>query len=300
MTETVVSRSRVVVRVALRLFGPAPGAAPKAADARLVSALEGARIRLLPEAYVALGRFGTSVAAVVSLGIATILAVALSTAGVALPILAVVAFGLPAGVAVATWSTFQLYPELAGRARRSSIERNLPYAVNYMAAMASAGLRPQEMMEDLASQTVYGAIAEEAAWIHRDIALLGRDLPRALRDAENRTPSPRLQDFLSGIRNALVAGGDVSTYLAAKADQYMHENRELQNEFLESLGVLAESYVTVVVAGPLFLLIMLSVMLVVGGGIASTSGILFAIVFLALPVAHATFAAVIASSAPGD
>jgi flagellar protein FlaJ len=77
----------------------------------------------------------------------------------------------------------------------------------------------------------------------------------------------------------------------------MRKNRRLQKEFLETLGVLAESYVTVVVAGPLFLIVMLSVMSLVGGGAGSTM-MLYLIALVVLPLSNLGFTFVISSMAP--
>ena len=79
----------------------------------------------------------------------------------------------------------------------------------------------------------------------------------------------------------------------------MRENRRMQKEFLETLGVLAESYVTVVVAAPLFMIVMISVMSMVStGSMGSSTLIMYMIAFIMLPLAHLGFAAVISSMSP--
>ncbi|HDN50246.1 MAG TPA: hypothetical protein ENG06_00555 [Thermoplasmatales archaeon] len=77
----------------------------------------------------------------------------------------------------------------------------------------------------------------------------------------------------------------------------MRENRRQQKEFLQTLGVLAESYVTVVIAAPLFLIIMFSVMAMFGGG-ASSGTLMYVIAFVMLPLANMGFAIVIQSMSP--
>ena len=86
-------------------------------------------------------------------------------------------------------------------------------------------------------------------------------------------------------------------YFLTKAEEYMRENRRQQKEFLETLGIMAESYVTVVIAAPLFLIIMFSVMSLFGGG--SSSGIvMYLLAFVMLPLANIGFAIVIQSMSP--
>ena len=64
---------------------------------------------------------------------------------------------------------------------------------------------------------------------------------------------------------------------------------------------MAESYVTVVVAAPLFLIVMVSVMSMVstgGGSGGSSMLIMYMVTFIMLPLAHLGFAVVISSMNP--
>ncbi len=198
--------------------------------------------------------------------------------------------------ALAYFITMML-PESRANRRKKDIDVKLPYALNFIAAMSTAGITPAEIFKSLAEQPVYGEVHKESAWIYRDIAIFNIDIITALRNAANRTPSVKFQEFLQGAITTIHSGGDLKKYFLAKADEYMRENRRLQKEFLETLGVLAESYVTVVVAAPLFLIIMLSVMSMFGGS-PSTALVMYLIAFIMLPVANLGFALVIQSMSP--
>jgi len=76
-----------------------------------------------------------------------------------------------------------------------------------------------------------------------------------------------------------------------KADQYVKENRVAQHGTLETLGVMAESFVTVVVAMPLFLLVMMSVMAMMGGAGGTT--FLWIIVGLMIPLSQFMFVVIL-------
>lgn len=286
------------VRLALRLFGPAARKAA-ARQPKLRFALEQAHLPHLPESFVALTWLN---ALLVLLG-----GYALATLGFALAaslgrppqgaVLAVV-LAAPAMLASCAFVAQSVWPDYQAGERRRRIDRDLPYAVNYVAAMSSAGVVPAELLRDLAREPTYGEVSREAAWMVRDIDLLGVDLLGALGRAAARSPSRRWAEFLQGAKTAILSGGDLKAYFGAKAEQYMAENRRVQREFLDSLGVLAESYVTVVIAGPLFMLVMLSIMLVIGNASASTETFLFLLVFLVLPVTHAAFSWMVKNMAP--
>lgn len=176
--------------------------------------------------------------------------------------------------------------ELAGR--RRDLERHLPYALNFMATLASAGVVPVEVIGSLAVQDVYGVVAQEAAWIYRDTKVFSKDLVGALQAAARRSPSQQWEEFLQGSVNTITSGGDLKQYLLGKAEQFTQENRRKQKAYLTSLGVMAESYVVVAAAAPLFLLVILSVMTLLQKGLDPTL-FLNILVLLFLPIIHALF-----------
>ena len=205
--------------------------------------------------------------------------------------------GLPGLLGTATYAWGMLRPDLEARARRRDIESHLPYALNFMAALASAGVVPVEVIGALGSQKVYGEMAAEANLIYRDTKLFSKDLVSALQAAGRRSPSQQLEEFLQGAVSTITSGGDLKTYLLAKADQFAAENRREQKAFLESLGVMAESYVVVAAAAPLFLLVILSVMMLLSEGLNPTF-LLNIFVLIALPVIHAMFAYILRTMRP--
>ena len=207
---------------------------------------------------------------------------------------------IPSPLLIGSLSYFitMMIPESRANKRKKDIDVKLPYALNFIAALATAGITPAEIFRNLAEQPIYGEVHREAAWIYRDIAIFNIDIITALRNAANRTPSIKFQEFLQGAITTITSGGDLKKYFLAKAEEYMRENRRMQKEFLETLGIMAESYVTVVVAAPLFLIIMLSVMTLFGGGITTSKLILYLIAFIMLPVANLGFALAIQSMSP--
>lgn len=204
---------------------------------------------------------------------------------------------LPILLMVLTYSWDMVKPDLEISTRKRNIEGNLPYALNFMAALASAGVVPTEMFGALGAQQAYGEVAKESAWIYRDTKVFSRDLVQALQAAARRSPSQQFEEFVQGSVNTITSGGDLKTYLLGKAEQFTQENRRKQKAFLESLGVMAESYVVVAAAAPLFLIIILSVMTLLSKGIDPTL-LLNILILVALPVIHASFTWILRSMRP--
>ncbi len=262
-------------------------------------ALEKAHMDIRPDAYVAYAWMNTILAGVCGILFIFFCFRVLPSFGFVLPPnLMIIIIPSPMFFGIMAYAITMMIPDSRVSTRRKDIDNRLPYALNYIAAMASAGVTPADIFQSLAEQPIYGEVQEEAKWIHRDIKIFGMDIITALRRASKRSPSIKLQEFLQGAITTVTSGGKLKPYFLLKADQYMRENRRMQKDFLETLGILAESYVTVVVAGPLFLIVMLSIMSMVGSGIETSKMMLYVITFLVLPICHLAFTLVIKSGSP--
>ncbi|MDH7491610.1 MAG: type II secretion system F family protein, partial [Methanolinea sp.] len=169
----------------------------------------------------------------------------------------VISFAVVGGI---TFVIFLVYPSVVAGNRRRNIDATLPYAINYITAMSTAGIPPAEIFRQLGNSPMYGESAVEARFVAMEIDLFGRDLLDALRLISATTPSLRMKEFLQGAMGCISAGSSLTEYFRTKAEQYSLENRQSQKLFLDTLGLISESYVTAMVAGPLFLIILQSIM----------------------------------------
>lgn len=194
-----------------------------------------------------------------------------------------------------TYLVFLSFPRIMVSTRRVNIDATLPYAVNFMAAMSGAGVIPLELFKSLAKSPIYGESAVEARYIVRDVEVLGRDLITAMHRVAISSPSQRFQEFIQGAIAVSTSGGDLGSYFATKSEQYMIENRREQRDFLEVLGLIAETYVTAFVAAPLFLIVMISVMCIMG---SSNIMFLYILVYAVIPVGSLLYIIMINSLTP--
>lgn len=206
-------------------------------------------------------------------------------------------FLIPFGLGFLTYFLHLTYPKSKAKARGKKIDHSLPYALNFISTMSAAGIAPHEIFISLSKQNIYGEVKEEAARIAKDMTLLGIDIITALKRAIERTPSERFKEFLQGAVVTVTSGGTLKPYFMAKAEQYMRENRQNFKQFLETLGVMAEAYVTAAVAGPLFILIVVVLLSMIRGG-SQQLAFMYFFVLLVLPLIHLGFALVIKSMTP--
>lgn len=195
-----------------------------------------------------------------------------------------------------TYLIFLIYPGIFAGERRRNIDATLPYAINYITAMSTAGITPAEIFRLLGESTIYGESAVEARYIAREVDIFGKDLIDALRIVGIYTPSARMKDFLQGAMASVSSGSNLTEYFRAKSSQYSLENRQEQKTFLETLGLIAESYVTALVAGSLFLIILQAVMSVISG--ESDPLLLYVIIYGIIPFGSIMFIILISSMTP--
>lgn len=176
--------------------------------------------------------------------------------------------------------------------RAMKLEKYLPYAASYTAAMSAANATPAKIFRSLAlNEDIYGDIAYDSAMIYRDINLLGYDLLSAIKLSVDRAASPWLTEFFQGMVGTLTSGGNLKLYFLNRAEHYMRENRTRLGVFLETLAMLAESYVVVAVAMPLFLIVMLVIMFwVSGSGSQMSEGFLYTVIMGVIPAIHVAYA----------
>ena len=196
-----------------------------------------------------------------------------------------------------TFALFYIYPSFKAGERRGEINKNLPYAVTFMYALSRGGMNIIEVLRALAnSKDTYGAVSEEVDVILRDMDYFGNDLRTALHNATKTTPSEKFQDMIHNLLTVIDSGGDIPTYFKDKSEQFLREEKIEQKGFLETLALIAESYVTAFVAGPLFIIILSVMMNVMGSGTMSS---LYAIVYAMIPIGSIMFVVMISIITPG-
>lgn len=183
-------------------------------------------------------------------------------------IFSAVLFGL-GGSLFATASSvfgFYLYPVYRADKLQRDLDDELAFTSGYMAILASAGVSPEKIFYSLSNLPMPLAVSAEAKNIIRDVNLFGLDVISALERASKRTPSEKFREMLEGFISTIHSGSNLSAYLREKSRQHMKLKRMSLRKFSDTLSILSEFYVAILVTGPLLLIIMLAVMAMMGGG----------------------------------
>jgi len=196
---------------------------------------------------------------------------------------------VPVTVAVCIWVIYRYIPIYYIKKRARNIDLVLPYATNFISSMAVAGVSPAEIFQSLSSIDVYGEIQKEAKRIAKDIMVMGTDSITALKNAIEISPSKKFRAFIQGMIGTIQSGSDLHIYLSTFAEKYMQDDLLERKKDLDMLSVIGEVFVTSVIAFPIFLVIILTVMGFFGGSMKLSMTILLFFSFVILPVAYVGF-----------
>ena len=178
-------------------------------------------------------------------------------------------FAVAIGFAVLT--LYHSYPFHLLTSKKNSVEGNMPFAINHMAAISASGVPPFVMFKLLTSIPEYGEVANEAKRIVRNVDTFGMDVVSAMRNVAERSPSAEFKQFIYGIISTIETGGDLKKYLENSAKEALFDYRLKREKYLQTLSTYADFYTAVLIAAPLFFVSVLSVMSLVGGEVFGLS-----------------------------
>ena len=178
-------------------------------------------------------------------------------------------------------------PRSKAKTRGKNIDQYMPYATNFINTMSVAGISPAEIFETLSTVELYGEIQKEAKKIATEINMMGIDTVTALKNAIAISPSAKFKEFVQGMLGVIQSGSQLGPYFDRCVEKFMFDDLIERKRNLEALAVMAETFVTTVIAFPLFLVIIISVMGMTSGGIDFVfMGIL---AFVILPLSYLGF-----------
>jgi flagellar protein FlaJ len=156
-------------------------------------------------------------------------------------------------------------PYLLSDNRGRIIDATIPSIANYMSILATTGMTTGNIITSLGRVSEEYYIKSEMDLIITDIEVLGYDLYNALRHAYDLSSSRNFANLLFGVVSVSQMGGDLASYLRNQAEKNTNKRLLLMRGFIDTLAIIAEIYITIMVVGPLMLIVMLTVMSFIGG-----------------------------------
>jgi flagellar protein FlaJ len=188
------------------------------------------------------------------------------------------------------------YPFFIANRRKSEIELYLPHAISMMYSMATGGIPIQNMIRTIAeSKHIFGELSREFMIILEMVDVFKKNVYDGMRFVRDTTPSPQLSSFLDNLIFILEGGGKLSEFLKRKSEELSEERERTFESFIDFLGMMAEVYISVFIVFPLFLLIVLTVMKLMGTAMFELYKVA---VLIMLPVSTVMFVWLIRSMIP--
>ncbi len=168
-------------------------------------------------------------------------------------------------VGAVTFGVFLYYPIYVASNIKRNIEKDLVYTVNYMSILNNAGTTPEETFGSLVRVGKVFGIADSAKDIMKNVEFLGEDTITSVDEESKRTPSRDYADFLQGYIATTRTGGSSQAYFQAMAEKFMDAQKRQLTKVIDQLNIAGEVFVAALVAFPIIMITMFSIMGLFGG-----------------------------------
>jgi hypothetical protein len=181
---------------------------------------------------------------------------------------------IPLIIPIFTFLMVSFYPSMERKSAGNKINQELPFVTIHMSSISGAMKDPSKMFEIIILTGEYPSITKEFSKIINEINLYGYDLVSALRNSAFNCPSEKLAELYNGISTTISSGGDLSQFFEKRAETLLFDYKMERDKYNKATETYMDIYLSVVIAGPMILMLLLIIMRVSGLGITlSTSAI---------------------------
>lgn len=192
-------------------------------------------LRMTPEALVSLALFATVLSIV-----PTVICVVLGVVFHFLFLFMVVI--TPPIVFVLVWNA----PKISQSSRAAALDNELPMLIGFLGVLSGGGVSPISTLRRISEMgKIFPTSAKESKRILIDIDVFGTDPITAFENAAKYMPNKAFAEFLYGYTTVLKVGGDVKNYVNNKLKETLDQKQSQLRRITDSVGTLAEAYLTV-------------------------------------------------------
>lgn len=179
---------------------------------------------------------------------------------------------------------FFLYPNYMESKVKTQIEDGLLYTVSNMIVLANCGFSVDRILSQATEIEQNSSLKKMMTSFIADIKIKGYDIEQALQRLIDRNPSKNFAEVLSGVSNASWTSGDLKEVLMYHFQGLERTKKDETENMINSLTVLSEIYVAMMVIAPIMLIIMFTLLSVLNNvNQYGTVSILNSITFIFLP-----------------
>jgi len=192
-------------------------------------------------------------------------------------------------IPILTFIIMYFYPSLEKSSTATKIEEELPFATIHMSAISGSMIDPSNIFSIIISTHEYPYMEKEFKKLINEINLYGYDLVSALRNSAYNNPSKKLSELFNGLATTINSGGDLPGFFDKRSQTLLFENRLEQEKKTKAAETFMDMYISLVIAAPMILMILLMMMKISGLGIEMSTSMITIIMVIVVTVINIVF-----------
>ena len=194
---------------------------------------------------------------------------------------------------------FYFYPYSEMKSLGAKIDKELPFVVIHMSSISGSGIEPTKIFKIIEKSKEYKNTGGELRKLLNQINIYGYDLVTALKDVAKSTPSSKLAELLKGLSTAIMTGGDLKSFLKKRSETLLLNYRLEREKFTKTAETFMDIYISVVIAAPMILLLLLVMISVSGISVGFSTEVMTLMLIAVVAVINILFIVLLGLKQPG-
>ncbi|MBU0959157.1 MAG: type II secretion system F family protein [Nanoarchaeota archaeon] len=190
---------------------------------------------------------------------------------------------------IATFLLMYSYPSMERKHTANKIDQELPFATIHMSAISASLVEPSKIFSIILSTKEYPNLEKEFTKLLNEINVYGYDLVTALRNVAFNNPSQKLAELFNGLATTINSGGDLPTFFDKRAQTLLFDYRLERERYTKTAETFMDIYISLVIAAPMILMLLLIMMRVSGLGVALSTGTITLMMILGVSMINVLF-----------
>jgi flagellar protein FlaJ len=205
-------------------------------------------------------------------------------------------FAVPAGVILLGY----FYPSMEKKSVESKINQELPFATIHMSSISNSMIEPSKIFSIIISTGEYPHLEKEFTKVFNEVNIYGYDLVTALREMAFNCPSRKLAELYNGMATTITSGGNLPEFFDKRAQALLFDHRIQMEKNSKAAETFMDIYISVVIAAPMILMLLLVMMKLSGLGISLSTGMITLVMSLGVSALNVLFLFFLQLKQPGN
>ena len=196
---------------------------------------------------------------------------------------------IPILAPIVTFMIMYIYPGLEKMTSEDRINEELPFATIHMSAISGAMIDPSKIFDIIITTKEYPFIEREFKKLLNEINIYGYDLVAALRHTAYNSPSKKLSELLNGLATTINSGGYLPEFFEKRSQSLLFEHNLEKEKKTKAAETFMDIYISIVIAAPMILMVLLMMMKISGLGIAMSTQMITIVMVIAVTMINIVF-----------